>query len=133
MGAHRNLSQPSSRSHKTNKHHMIDHGLLNQQTMFVGTIPPVHRENIEAHLNRPLLFVPTTQTTTISLCKSTETTAMSSQVPPQKTMFQRKTIKIATFWVIQKLRTTATFMKTSIPASIWKVFLTMMTTASIPM
>ena len=53
MGAHRNVSQPSSRSHKTNKRHLIDHGVLNQQTMFIGAIPPVNRENIEAHLNRP--------------------------------------------------------------------------------
>ena len=54
MGAHRNVSQPSSRSHKTNKRHLIDHGVLNQQTMFVGAILPVHRDNIEqTHLNRP--------------------------------------------------------------------------------
>ena len=33
---------------------MIEHVVLNQQTMFVGAILPVHCDNIEqAHLNRP--------------------------------------------------------------------------------
>ena len=47
-GPHRNGCRPTKNSSESNK---IDHALLNQETLFVGTIPSVCRQNIESLLS----------------------------------------------------------------------------------